>query len=51
MFAKISGNVSKESIYLLRMRCGFTIKKGAPLSPKYNGKKRRKIKNSVLTIL
>ena len=27
MFAKISGNVSKESIYPLEMRRGFTTKK------------------------
>ena len=30
MFAKISGNVSKESIYPLETRRGFTTKKGAP---------------------
>ena len=30
MFAKISGNVSKESIYPFEMRLGFTTKKGAP---------------------
>ena len=31
MFAKISGNVSKESIHPLEMRRGFTTqKKGAP---------------------
>ena len=29
MFAKISGNVSKESIYPLEMRRGFTTKNGS----------------------
>lgn len=29
MFAKISGNVSKESIYSLETRRGFTAKNGS----------------------
>lgn len=38
MFAKISGNVSKESIYPLETRRGFTTKKEHRRAPKINFK-------------